>query len=63
LIVLDNYVLDVTNFDDHPGGKVFDQYIGKDVTKELSKLHNHSSAAKKLQESKRVGVLKNIFES
>jgi len=64
LIVLDNYVLDVSDFNDHPaGGKIFDQYVGKDVSKDLLKIHNHSDAAKKLQESKRIGILKNVEES
>jgi cytochrome b involved in lipid metabolism len=63
LIVLDNSVLDVTDFDDHPGGNIFNQYVGKDVSNDLLKIHNHSNAAKKLQESKRIGMLKNVEES
>jgi len=64
LIVIDNFVLDVTDFvDDHPGGKIINDYIGQDVTKELTTIHKHSSAAIKLQESKRIGILKNIEES
>jgi len=62
--VIDNFVLDVTDFvDDHPGGKIINDYIGQDVTKELTTIHKHSSAAIKLQESKRIGILKNIEES
>jgi stearoyl-CoA desaturase (delta-9 desaturase) len=61
LIVIDNYVLDISDFiEEHPGGDIITRYIGKDATPDLMIWHNHSNGAKRLQESKRIGILKKV---
>lgn len=39
-IIIDNNVYDMSNFDQHPGGKIIFSYAGKDATDIFHQMHN-----------------------
>jgi len=62
-IVVDNYVIDVTDFiPEHPGGPILNDFIGKDATQSYNKLHDHTKAARLMLDSKKVGIIKSGVE-
>ena len=59
-IIIDNDVLDVTNFlPDHPGGKrAILMYAGKDATEDFDMLHNRN-VIKKYVPNAKIGTISN----
>ena len=59
-IIIDNDVLDVTNFlPDHPGGKrAILMYAGKDATEDFDMLHNRNVIEKYVPNAK-IGTISN----
>jgi len=62
LLVIDRYVVKVTDFvDKHPGGIVIAEYIGKDATKAFhGDVHTHSQEAEGIAALKRVAIIERL---
>jgi len=62
LVAFENMILDLTNFNDHPGGKtILNDMKGKDITTAFNE-HNHSNNAKELSKRYVVGKYHNLKE-